>query len=90
MRILGMGILEWLVILAVICVAFIVMTSPKRRNCSDESAVSAGKATELSVSELKGYKELLDSGAITQEECDEKKKLLGLWSHTVLNRGGSK
>lgn len=47
----------------------------------DKNAPAAGPATPpvSSADELKGYKELLDMGAITQAEFDAKKKqLLGL------------
>ena len=45
----------------------------------EQKAISAGKPSVSSADELKKFKELLDSGVITQEEFDAKKKqLLGL------------
>ena len=50
----------------------------RQGNKKEESAPSAGKEIDVA-DELKKYKDLLDSGVITQEEFDVKKKqLLGL------------
>ncbi|MBR3928642.1 MAG: SHOCT domain-containing protein [Clostridia bacterium] len=47
--------------------------------CSDRTNKSSNVATVSSADELKKFKDLLDSGVITQEEFDTKKKqLLGL------------
>ena len=60
-------------------VAFI--EEAKTENAPMETApTQSEKAPSTDVAdEIKKYKELLDSGAITQEECEQKKKqLLGL------------
>ena len=51
----------------------------KEEYAKEQKAISAGNSSVSSADELKKFKELLDSGVISQEEFDAKKKqLLGL------------
>lgn len=51
----------------------------KNDSVKTESIKTISKSTKSETEQLKEYKELLDSGAITQEEYDAKKKqILGL------------
>lgn len=60
-------------------VACILMQDRINILCTTKAVVEEPKAEDSTIEQLKKYKELLDSGVISQEEFDEKKKqLLGL------------
>ena len=91
MKILGLGIPELIIIgllaapiVAIIVVVVAVSSSNKAQRCPTPINPQAGSPASQQIppastaGELKGYKELLDIGAITQEEFDMKKReLLG-------------
>lgn len=85
MKILGLSvpglIIIVLVVVAVTAIVCAVKGSSEEGGTTSGSFVQPGQSvcSNVSVSDLKGYKDLLDEGAITQEEYDAKKReILGL------------
>lgn len=85
LKILGLGVPELIVVVLIVAViaatVFAVKGPSKQGDVTSGGFVQSeqGVCPGVSVSDLKGYKDLLDIGAITQEEYDAKKKeILGL------------
>lgn len=85
MKILGLGVPELIIIVLVVVVVAAIVCAVKgpseQGDAISGSFVQPGQSvcSNVSVSDLKGYKDLLDEGAITQEEYDAKKReILGL------------
>ena len=84
MKILGMGIPELIVILLVVVVIVAIVLAVNGSSSKAPQERSAGQVSQVpfagaSASDLKGYKELLDMGAITQDEFDATtREILGL------------
>jgi len=59
------------------CIGLIIVAVQKNQNVDSTTTTNINNNTiQNNANELKAYKELLDSGAITQEEFEKKKKQL--------------